>query len=381
MFIKEAIQHYKYLHQFPELSNNEIETTKYILKELETIPNISIEKVDNNALIVTLNPNKKLTVAFRADTDALEIEENTQLPYSSKNEGVMHACGHDFHTANLIVFIKYLAQQTINYTAKFIFQPNEETTPGGSVKIIQSKLVDDVDHFISLHVEPTYKVGQVLIKKGDFYASTDDFSINLKGVGAHICTPDLGIDSLPPALNIATYMPSTILKRLNPLKLPLIAISSFTYGANTHNVIHESANIKGSIRAHDQEIRANSRAYLEQYVESIASTYQVSSKVEWQIGEPPLHNDETLSEDIVNYINNTQDKLKIEYILDLNYGGEDFSNYAVLKPSAYFIIGTHTENNYYDLHSDGVIINLEAFNYSLELFKQISNYFNQKAPQ
>lgn len=370
-----ARNHYYHLHQYPELSCLEYQTTEYIIEQLNELGGFDLDTRTDTGLIATYNPGCKTTIAFRADIDALPIEEKTGLEYASKNTGVMHACGHDFHTANLLAFAHHLKNVDLHITVKLIFQANEETTPGGSKKLIDNHGLDDVDYFFGIHVDPGYPKDMILIKSGALYASIDDFFVTVKGVGGHVSTPHLVNDPMPCAVSIVNDLMNGIHKRIDPMNQPLIGITTFQCGQGAYNIIANDATFNGTIRTHNNDTRQKSIAYFNQFVRNTAKAYGLDVQIDWLFGEPPLINSEALVKEIQPYL--TQKMPGTIHTLDTaNFGGEDFSNYANLKPSIFFMVGVHVNDA--DFHNENFQVDLGAFSYSLDLYEHLVNYYNNE---
>lgn len=370
-----AKQHYYHLHQYPELSNQEYLTTAYVKNHLEKIGGYELDLRANTGLVATINPGCATTIAFRADIDALPITEKTNLEYASKHDGVMHACGHDFHTANLLAFAQYLSTQNLNITVKLIFQANEETTPGGSIVHIENGILNDVDHFFGLHVDPSYAYNEVLLKSGPLFASIDDFCVTLSGEGGHISTPNLVRDPFMCAVSMVNGLMAAVHKRIDPMNQPLIGISSFNYGQESFNIINNETVFRGTIRCHNHLTRTLSIKFLKNYFENTAKAFEIDFNIEWFYGEPPLVNDPDLVATLQEQLSLLMPK-RIKKLEEANFGGEDFSNYASLKPSAFFIVGCHSNDA--DFHNDHFQVNLDAFETSLELFSNLLKIFNKR---
>lgn len=375
-FLEEkALEYFYHLHQYPELSNEEYETTKFIISELDKIGGYELDTQTKTGVIATINPGCDFTIGLRGDIDALPVKEMSDLEYKSKVDGVMHACGHDAHTSVMLSLAHYIATLDLKYTIKLIFQHSEEVTPGGSAQFFANGSLDDVDHFFSFHVEPNFNTGQVLIKSGALYASIDDFFVNVIGKGGHVATPQYANDPLPCAAAMVSEISNAITKRIDPMNPPLIGIGTLNYGEGSPNTIGNEVYFCGTIRTHNTTTREKSIKYFNNVIESIAQSYDISAKIKWEHGEPVLVNDENLIAEIEPVLIDKMGSDVIVRLDEANYGGEDFSNYSSKKPSIYFLLGCKA--NDYDFHHEKFVVDTKCLPYAIDLFKNIVDYYNK----
>ena len=247
----EMIQIRRYLHENPELSFKEEKTAQYIAdfykgKDVEVLRNAG----NGYGIIVTIKGGKPgKTIALRADFDALPILEATDVPFKSKNEGVMHACGHDAHTAYMLVLADCLIQlkDSIAGTIKIIHQHAEEAPPGGAKSIIESGELEDVDNIYGVHIFPTHPVGFVGYRSGYSLAGRSFFKLIVQGTGGHGSSPHLANDSIVAAAHFVTAVQTVISRRISPFEMGVVTIGSFD-GKGTFNVIKDSVELEGDVR-------------------------------------------------------------------------------------------------------------------------------------
>ena len=247
----EIIQIRRYLHENPELSFKEEKTAQYIAdyyngKDVEVQRNVG----NGYGIIVTINGGKPgKTIALRADFDALPILEETELPFKSKNEGVMHACGHDGHTAYLMILADCLIQlkDQIPGSIKIIHQHAEEVPPGGAKSIVDSGVLDDVDNIFGIHLLPIAPAGHVGYHSGFSFAGRSYFKLGIQGVGGHGSSPHRANDAIVAGSYFVTAVQTIISRRLNPFDAGVITIGSFD-GKGTFNVIKDRVELEGDIR-------------------------------------------------------------------------------------------------------------------------------------
>lgn len=329
---------YRKLHENPELSNEEFETTNTIKKLLSMVEIDILDLPLETGLVAEIkgNPNGPV-VALRCDIDALPIKEETSLPYKSKIEGKMHACGHDFHTA-VILGAAYLVkkyQPDLIGTVKFIFQPAEESADGAK-KILESGALDDVDAIFGLHNISDAEVGVMGIKTGSVTAAVDRFEINIKGVGSHAAKPEKSIDPIIIASNIVNALQTIVSRNISPIDKALLSVTHIESG-NTWNVIPEYAYLEGTVRTLDEKIRELIPKRMEEIVKGIAQSFGGSASITWHSGSPATNNNEAWAEfatkigKIAGY-----DVKKISMGLE----GEDFAYYQKKIPGAFITVGT-----------------------------------------
>jgi len=281
----------RYLHEHPELSFEEVETAKFVVNELKKIDNILIEtNVGGHGVVATLSSGDGPTIAIRADMDALPIKEENNHSFVSKNEGVMHACGHDAHTAMLLGAAHLLGQQLnkgqLTGTVKFIFQPAEENTDenglSGAPYMIKEGVLDDVDIVIALHVCPWHPVGVIQMNNGFSMANIDVFRATIRGTGGHGGYPHLATDPLWMLGAILQTFYGTVGRRISPLDIVAASIGKIEAGA-VSNVIPAEVQIEGTLRSYSPEAREKLAEEVEQ-VFKLAEAFGGSYEFELEKG-------------------------------------------------------------------------------------------------
>lgn len=341
----------RYLHQHPELSFEETETSKYIADYYEKL-NLPYEaNVGGNGVLATLKGGKPgKTIALRADFDALPIQEENDIPYKSKNDGVMHACGHDGHTATLLVLAKVLKkhQENLSGTVVFLHQHAEEQPPGGARPIVESGAIDHVDAVFGNHLWATTNFGAIETRAGAFMAGTDRFEITVKGKGGHGAYPHQTKDAIVIGAEIISKLQTIISRGLDPLKTAVITIGQFQAG-KSFNVIAEEAEIIGTVRYLEKDIQQQVKTKMKQVVEGVCQSNDAEADFRYYEGYPPVINH-------ANEIKMTFDAAKnvpeINEIIEAapQMGGEDFAFYLEEKPGAFFFTGAKIPNHAYPHH-------------------------------
>lgn len=353
----EITQIRRHLHEHPELSFHEAETAKFIQdfykgKAVE----VATEVGNGHAVIVTIKGGKPgKTIALRADFDALPIEEQTDLPFKSKNPGVMHACGHDGHTAYLLVLADCLIQlkENIPGTIKIVHQHAEETPPGGAKSVVESGILDDVDQIFGIHVFPFGESGQVYYHSGYAMAGRTYFKLKIQGVGGHGSSPHMANDAIVAGAYFVTAIQTVVSRRLNPFDTGVITIGSFD-GKGSFNVIKDAVELEGDVRYMNTENRDKMDAEIHRIVAAIEAMFGVTVELTYTNDYPPLYNDPAVTEQVVASLQ----KGLGEYLTgiseyDMLSGSEDFAYYLQKIPGVFFYIGAkpkNTSNAYFNHH-------------------------------
>ncbi|ECB9664557.1 amidohydrolase [Listeria monocytogenes] len=353
----EITQIRRHLHEHPELSFHEAETAKFIQdfykgKDVE----VATEVGNGHAVIVTIKGGKPgKTIALRADFDALPIEEQTDLPFKSKNPGVMHACGHDGHTAYLLVLADCLIQlkENIPGTIKIVHQHAEETPPGGAKSVVESGILDDLDQIFGIHVFPFGESGQVYYHSGFAMAGRTYFKLKIQGVGGHGSSPHMANDAIVAGAYFVTAIQTVVSRRLNPFDTGVITIGSFD-GKGSFNVIKDAVELEGDVRYMNTENRDKMDAEIHRIVAGIEAMFGVTVELTYTNDYPPLYNDPAVTEQVVASLQ----KGLGEYLTgiseyDMLSGSEDFAYYLQKIPGVFFYIGAkpkNTSNAYFNHH-------------------------------
>ena len=350
MNIKELSKKYKQytidmrreFHMHPELSMREEKTAKRIMEELIEmgIPCVSIAGTGVLGTIKGKNPGK--TIALRADIDALEITEKSEIPYKSQNVGVMHACGHDCHAAMLLGAAKVLNEikDELNGTVKLMFQPGEEVAQGAK-RMIEDGALDGVDEVFGMHVMGNFPAGKIAIGSGALMASCDMFKITVKGKGGHGSTPHLGIDAVLAASAVVMNLQSIASREISPMDTVVISVGKFISGTR-FNIIADEAALEGTTRCFSYEIRENLPKMIERIAKSTAESFRAVAELEYNFLTAPTINDEISTERARKSIEKIMSKDAIEEFPKMA-GSEDFSEYLAKVPGTFAIVGTANE--------------------------------------
>ena len=332
-----------HLHAHPELSYQEFETSKFIQKKLKEF-NIPFEVKSVTGVVGLIegkNPKSRV-VALRADMDALPIKEQNDIAYKSKNEGVMHACGHDVHTTCLLGAAKILSETKDEWegTVKLIFQPGEEKNPGGASLLIKEGVLDNPtpEAIFALHVNPQLEVGNLSFREGKVMASADEIYITVKSKGGHAAAPHLTADTILIASHLVVSLQQVISRNNNPFSPSVLSITSFQGGFTT-NVIPTEVKLMGTFRAMDEEWRFKAHDLIRKQSKELVEAMGAEADVLVDIGYPCVYNNESLHQIARNLAENFMGADKVGET-EMRMGAEDFGYYSQHIPGCFFRLGT-----------------------------------------
>lgn len=340
---QEVIAIRRHIHQNPELSFEEYNTSKFVCDKLSEYGikyQSGIVKTGVVGLIKGNNPTKK-TIALRADLDALPILEENEVGYKSVNNGVMHACGHDVHTSSLLGAAKILNELKDKFegTIKLIFQPGEEKLPGGASLMIEEGVLENptVQSIIGQHVYPQLEAGKVGFKSGMYMASTDELYVTVHGKGGHAALPHLTVDPVLITAHILTALQQIVSRNSHPTAPTVLSFGKITANGAT-NIIPDKVELEGTFRAMDENWRTDAHLKMKKMAETIAES--MGGECEFKIvkGYPFLVNDEATTERAkqaaINY-------LGVENVinLQLRMTAEDFAYYSQVTPACFYRLG------------------------------------------
>ncbi|HTI10725.1 MAG TPA: M20 family metallopeptidase [Puia sp.] len=335
-----SIRHH--LHAHPELSYQEFETSRYVRQQLTTlgIPFRVMAETGVVGLIEGKNPSKRM-IALRADMDALPIKEETDVPYKSKREGVMHACGHDVHTTILLGASRILQELKEEWegTVKLIFQPGEEKNPGGASLLIKEGVLKDPEPqaIFGLHVHPGLEVGKLSFRGGMVMASADEIYITIKGKGGHAAAPHLTVDTILVASHLVVALQQIISRNRNPLSPSVLSITS-VQGGHTTNVIPSEVRLMGTFRAMDEQWRFKAHELIRKQATELVHSMGAEIDLHIDVGYPMVHNNEALNRVAraeAGQFLGSDNVLETE----VRMGAEDFGYYTRQIPGCFYRLG------------------------------------------
>lgn len=367
---KYTIHNYRHLHQNPELSFQEYETSRYIRDQLDAIHIPYKHGIGGEGIlgrIVGGKPGK--TIALRADMDALPIIEKTDLPWSSRNDGAMHACGHDAHMSTLLTVARILNEikDQLSGTILLIFQPAEERCPGGANLMLKDGLFQEwiPEVILGQHVLPGMDTGTVGIRSGLCMASADELYLDVKGIGGHAALPHFLNDTVLAASSIIVGL-QQIVSRLIPAHVPAVLSFGRFIADGATNVIPPIVNIHGTLRLMDEEWRAKAKESIVENAALIAKTHGCECDVRIAHGYPCVYNDPKTYEKGKTYLADFLGKEKVEE-MEIRMTAEDFGFYSQEFPSLFYRFGVTGENNKEagGLHTPNFKIDEESFKTSV----------------
>ena len=364
--IERATTHRRHLHMYPEVSGTEVETTRYIRETLEAMGLICWDLQSKTGVVAEIGIGDGPTLALRADIDALPIVEQTGLDYASKNEGAMHACGHDFHTASLLGAVQVLKAQEDNLQGKvrFIFQPAEESNQGARALIAEGVL-DGVDAIIGFHNKSELPVGTIGVKEGPLMAAVGQFKAEITGVGTHAAAPHNGSDPIVTACQVIANAQAIVARHTSPLEPVVLSISHIEAG-NTWNVIPEKVFFEGTIRTFNKEVERQMTEQFEKMIVQIADIYGQKGSIEWILTPPVVHNDV----EITKVVRRTTENFATVVTPQVTLGAEDFANYMEHVPGCFVFIGTGCPREW---HHPAFLVDDAALPFAIQYFVDNTN--------
>jgi len=335
------------IHEHPELSNREHDTQALVWRELTAAGIDDVKEVADTGLIATIrgSKGKGRILGLRGDMDALPIQEDTDLPFASKNAGVMHACGHDSHTAMVLGATIALHRARANFAGQLrcIFQPAEETEPLGGRQVVESGVLDGVEGILSLHVDPAIDAGKIGVRAGPLLAGGQEITIRVKGTASHAARPHLGADAVLAACGIVQALQTIASRRIDPLEPVVVTIGKVVAGT-AKNIIADSATIEGTLRVLGEEVRTEVVRLIRELAEGTARNHGCTAELETSGGEPVLMNDPGLT-DLIRRTGH--DLLGADNVVEIarpSMGSEDFAFYVRAAPVSMFRLGIRNED-------------------------------------
>lgn len=338
----------RHLHEHPELAFQEYETAKFVAERLSSLGLEDIRTGVGGTGVTGLIHGGRgdgKVVMVRADMDALPIVEENQVDYVSTNPGVMHACGHDAHTAMLLGLTRLLNERKAEFagTVKVLFQPAEEVPPGGAIAMIRDGCLQNphVDAVLGLHVSSETPAGQIAIRAGAGSASSDRFRITIKGKGGHAAAPNEAIDPIVIGAQIVSAFQTLVSRNTDPVKSAVVSTTAFLAG-EAFNVIPDTAELRGTVRTLDPDVREMMEERLTAIATNVAAAFGGEAIVQYIKGYPGIVNDPAMTGLVREAaVATVGEENTIESPIGL--GGEDFAYYTLERPGCFFNVGTRNE--------------------------------------
>lgn len=340
---KKTLGFRKHLHMYPELSFQEKETSKYISEVLKSAGIKHSKGWAKHGIVAEIGSDKGVSIALRADIDALPIQEANKVRYKSKHDGIMHACGHDVHTSSLLgaALILKSIESELKGKVYCIFQPGEEKLPGGASILIKEGLLNKIKpaSIIGQHVHPPLEVGKLGFKSGTYMASADEIYLTIKGKGGHAALPHNCIDPIYIGSEIIIALQSIVARSSNPIDTSVLSIGSFQSVGGTTNVIPDEVRLEGTFRAMNEKWRKKAHKLIKRTAQNIAKAHGAQCDVIIKVGYPCLINNDDITsrtrQHAIDYLGKRQ---VVE--LPIRMTAEDFSYYSQLVPACFYRLGT-----------------------------------------
>lgn len=335
--LQKITDEFYWFHRHPELSYEEVETTKRLRADLAAA---GIEVLDlplKTGLVAKVGTGEAPFIALRCDIDGLPIQEESGLDYASEHAGRMHACGHDFHISTVLgsAYLLKAQEKDLHGTVYLIFQPAEEA-PGGARKVMETGVLKDVQAIFGLHTSPIYDVGTLGIRAGAVTASVDKFTVTFCGKGTHAAHPERGTDPIVMAASFVTAAQSIVSRNIDPAHPSLVSITHIESG-NTWNVIPESAWLEGTVRCLTAEDRKRIKQRIYELAEGQAASFGGHAELTWYAGPPATNNTPAWTDFAIQVAEASG--LTVEPA-PVNLAGEDFAYYQEEIPGAFVLVGT-----------------------------------------
>ena len=340
--IDEVIALQRDIHQHPEIGFDTVRTAALVAEQLRAAGIETREQIGKTGVVGDIDvPGATRRIAFRADMDALPMDEEADLPHKSTIPGAAHMCGHDAHTAMLVGAAKALAsiRDHLPCSVRFIFQPNEEALPGGAPAMIADGCLEGVDRIFGMHVWPSFDTGKVGVVEGPTMAQPDTFTMEITGVGGHAAAPDACRDPIVAASQIISASQQIVSRNTDPMKSCVVSFTQF-HGGSADNVIPETVHLTGTIRTFEKEVGNMARRRLKEIAESVAQAHECTASVEIIEGYPVTFNHPEACREVERSVS------KEVPMTDEGtpcMGGEDFAYYGEKVSAAFMFLGNRDE--------------------------------------
>jgi len=365
-----VVQLRRHFHQHPELGKEEFETAASIERELDKI-GVAHRRVAVTGVYAEIEgtapvQGEKRCIVLRADIDALPVTQENNPPYKSLTPGKMHACGHDGHIASLLGAARILQANRACFSGKVIltWQPGEEIGYGAR-PIVNSGAIDEAGRSFGVHVAPNVPVGSVVLMPGPNNASVDWFCIRVHGLGAHVSTPEMGVDAAYIASQILVSLQALITRRTSPMDNVLIGVGRLSAGT-AYNIVAQEAELEGTVRVFTPELRTLTRQRLEALAKQTAEIYGGTAEIEWQDNTAPLVNDPVATAEAQKTAVSLFGEEHVIRSRRPSLAGDDFAEYILRVPGVYAYVGTGNpdkpdtcvsqHNSHFDIDEDGLTV-------------------------
>ncbi len=367
----------KHLHKHPELSFAEYETTEFIASVLHEwgIPFHRFKNLKTGGY-ADVGTNNERIFAFRSDIDALPIEEEKTHAVVSQRPGVMHACGHDFHTTIGLGLLKYFSEnpQALKGTLRVVFQPGEEAAPGGAEKVVQENIWQGVRSILTVHVQPQVPTGTFVLFHGAVQASSTSLHITLKGPGGHTSRPYETADLIHIGSQYVVQLQSFLKQKTDPRETVVLAFGS-VHGGSTHNIIPDEVVLRGTLRTLDNQVLANSLDLIRTFSADFAALHKIHIDVRFPTNCPATVNDARLSAQFAEFMKKQRKDTPLTEPDKPSLGSDDFSFYLSKVPGLYLLMGAGGSGS---LHSAQLQLDANLLKPAVETLAGFFSFLSQK---
>ena len=335
----------RHLHRHPEPSCEERETARFIAETLEGLDGLEVVRPSATSVVAHLRTGRPgRTLALRADTDALPIREESGVDFASQRDGVMHACGHDGHVAMLLGAAAELASRAgeLSGEVRFVFQPAEERPPGGARELVAAGVMQGVDLVVGCHLWTPLPYGQVAAWGGNAMAAADFFTLTITGEGGHAGLPHATVDALAVAAQVVTNLQHLVARRTDPLRSAVVSVTTFHAG-DAPNVIPGRAELSGTVRTFDDDLRARMPELMETVVRGVTQAHGAGYELDYVLGYAAVRNDPEVAGLVTGALREAGDAVLADMAPIM--GGDDFSAYLAEAPGCYFFVGAGSEES------------------------------------
>jgi amidohydrolase len=335
----DAVAWRRHLHAHPELSFHEHETARFVRERLGSLDGLELEQPTPTSVVARLRAERPgPTLALRADMDALPIQEESGVEFASTVAGVMHACGHDGHTAMLLAVARLLAarRSELSGEIRFLFQHAEEVPPGGAAELVAAGVLDGVDAVLGAHLISTLDVGKVVALEGPRSAAADTFSVRIHGRGGHAAFPHLTVDPVAISAQAISSLQHIASRTTSPLDNIVVSVTRIA-GGTADNIIPEVVELGGTVRTYREEVRRSTRGAMERILDGVTAAHGATAELDYRDGYAPVVNDARLAA----LVREEAGERAVE--MEPLMAGEDFSAYLRAAPGCFFLVGAGGE--------------------------------------
>ncbi|MFO7342715.1 MAG: M20 family metallopeptidase [Bacillaceae bacterium] len=368
---EEVVGWRRHLHAHPELSFQEEKTAQFVYEKLQSFGNLELSRPTKTSVMARLIGEKPgRVVAIRADMDALPIQEENDFEFVSKNPGVMHACGHDGHTAMLLGTAKILTRlrDRIQGEVRFLFQHAEELYPGGAEEMVQAGVLEGVDVVIGTHLWSPLEHGKIGIVYGPMMASPDSFHLRIHGKGGHAGMPHQTVDAIAIGAQVVTNLQYIVSRYVDPIEPLVVSVTQFVAGT-TFNVLPGTVEIQGTVRVFDEKLRQSVPQWMERIIKGITEAHGATYEFQYHYGYRPVINDDEVTKVIEETAREVFGDEAVERMKP-NTVGEDFSAFLHRVPGSFFYVGAGNKEKgiIYPHHHPRFTIDEDSLEIGVRLF-------------